>query len=564
MLFLAGIAALIGIYGTVKLTDSNNRLDAMAHIIAKRVNNSANARAAFLDIVRIQKNIILERDTANIPTWEAKQTEQDAIFRSEMEEWGKVASEQGKQDIAIIAPAYEQWIAMNREIVAAKKKGQTVRAIEMTSAAAKQFYDPIEGNLKKSQHRAITQMDEQVVENQRSYATTRGTMLGLIVVCMAVSLAAGGFVVRSVTHRIHEVSGYIHDVAEGEGDLTKRIVITNRDELAVLGGHFNRFMDNLQQIISQVAASTEQIASASEQISASSTQIAQAATTQKEQTEQVTTAMQEMSSTVLQVSDNSAHAAQSAQHSGDLARSGGKVVEEMIGVIRGLAESTRETAGKIEQLGNSSDQIGKIVGVIDDIADQTNLLALNAAIEAARAGDQGRGFAVVADEVRKLAERTTTATKEIASMIETIQKETDKAVQAMEQGTARVDSGVNTAQTAGTALSDIINGSENVQKVVTHIATAATQQAAATEQVKDNMEHIANMVQQSATSAEESARACGQLSDLALELQQLVGRFKVGESRHDSRRSVTRPNASAHSARHIVAATVPTFTERVQ
>src|SRR5205085_10849113 len=177
----------------------------------------------------------------------------------------------------------------------------------------------------------------------------------------------------------------------------------------------------------------------------------------------------EMSATVLQVSDNSNKAADASRKAAETARHGGTIVDETLGKMRVIAGSVSGTAKKMEELGKSSDQIGHIIGVIDDIADQTNLLALNAAIEAARAGEQGRGFAVVADEVRKLAERTTTATKEIAQMIKSIQDETKVAVTAMEEGTKQVEDGVKTTSQAGDALKEIIQMSEQVGEMITHI-----------------------------------------------------------------------------------------------
>jgi methyl-accepting chemotaxis protein len=184
----------------------------------------------------------------------------------------------------------------------------------------------------------------------------------------------------------------------------------------------------------------------------------------------------------------------------------------------------------VQELGVSSDQIGEIIGVIDEIADQTNLLALNAAIEAARAGEQGRGFAVVADEVRKLAERTTKATKEIATMIKNIQVETRSAVEAMQAGTKQVEEGVESTTQAGTSLKEIIQVSEQVGEMITHIATAATQQSTATEQVNVNVENISKISQESAAGAQQSAKACHDLSGLALDLQNLVGQFKLRQN----------------------------------
>ena len=374
---------------------------------------------------------------------------------------------------------------------------------------------------------AIEKLKKGAMEQQEA-AQSRVEILTLVLACagLLIGLVVAVLIARSVTGAISRMLVLIQEIAANNLAI-EDMQITSQDEIGKAGAALNGMKNNLRQMIQSIAGTAEHVASASEEISSSATQQAQGAETQKDQTTQVSTAMQEMSSTVLQVSENSNKAAEASRQAAETARHGGSIVEETLTKMRVIAESVGATAKKMEELGKSSDQIGRIIGVIDDIADQTNLLALNAAIEAARAGEQGRGFAVVADEVRKLAERTTTATKEIAQMIKNIQDETKIAVSAMEAGTKQVEEGVSSTAKAGDSLKEIIHMSEEVGEMITHIATAATEQSSATEQVNTNMEQIAKLVKESAIGAQQSAKACQDLSGLALDLQKMVGNFKL-------------------------------------
>ncbi len=357
-----------------------------------------------------------------------------------------------------------------------------------------------------------------------SSALTAG---GLTLLCLVPLLAVSFSTSRSILRRLHDMVDRVKDVAEGEGDLTKRIEITSNDEVAELGRWFNKFMDELHQILSQVASNTESLASAGREIAETTRGHAEGLESQRDQTNQVATAMQEMSSTVQQVSENSQAAATASARASETAQQGGKIVEETLTRMRAIAESVGSSAQQIQELGKRSDQIGQIIGVIDDIADQTNLLALNAAIEAARAGEQGRGFAVVADEVRKLAERTSTATKEIAEMIRSIQSETKNAVSAMQAGTAEVERGVESTTMAGSALHEIIQTNERVGNMITQIATAATEQSAATEEINSSIEKIRQIAGHSASAMQDTQTSLEDLSVLAQNLKQVVGRFRL-------------------------------------
>ena len=384
---------------------------------------------------------------------------------------------------------------------------------------------------------------------QRTYLLIGvGVTLIIIVSFIGISIS------RSIHHSIAGILTMIDKVAAN--DLAADdMEITSQDELGKAGTALNTMKNNLRNIIQSIAGTAEQVASASEELSSSAALQAKSAENQNNQTTQVSTAMLEMTSTVAQVSENSTKAAEASQQAAETAKHGGSIVENALSKMQSISESVSSTAKKMAELGKSSDQIGRIASVIDDIANQTNLLALNAAIEAARAGEQGRGFAVVADEVRKLAERTTTATKEIAQMIKSIQSETKAAVLAMEGGTHQVEDGVKATTQAGDALKEIIHMSQQVGEMITQIATATTQQSSASEEINANMEQIAKLVKESADGAQQATKACENLSGLALDVQKLIANFRLGGDAANTTRSLTE-NRSNSSPKTMTASAV--------
>ncbi|HTY37739.1 MAG TPA: methyl-accepting chemotaxis protein [Bacteroidota bacterium] len=310
-----------------------------------------------------------------------------------------------------------------------------------------------------------------------------------------------------------------------QGDLTTRMTGDYKGDHRRLKESINGVADSLEKALQDVSEAVTAAASASSQISSSTEELAAGTQEQTSQAAEVAGAVEEMAKTILENSRNASETANVAKEAKTNAEAGGQVVADTVKGMRRIAEVVGQSAETVKELGKSSDQIGEIITVIDDIADQTNLLALNAAIEAARAGDQGRGFAVVADEVRKLAERTTKATKEIAGMIKKIQQDTRGAVTSMEVGTQEVESGIALADKAGAALVDIVRISQRVTDMVSQIAAASEEQSSASEQISKNVEAISAVTSQSASGTQQIARAAEDLSRMSENLQNLVGRF---------------------------------------
>jgi methyl-accepting chemotaxis protein len=374
------------------------------------------------------------------------------------------------------------------------------------------------------------------IENA-SASAKRGVTIMVISVLFSVVIAA--FFMWSANSMIIRPIVRIKETVErfAGGDLTDRsgvkITIFGReikDEVSALGNSVDEMANSMSDVLGRISDSSNLLASSSEQLTASAGEIENGTNRQSAQTAQVATAMEEMSATVIEVAKNSQQVSESARIAQETAAEGGNIVREAIDAMQEVSESTTSTAETIGKLGESSEEIGSIISVINDIADQTNLLALNAAIEAARAGEQGRGFAVVADEVRKLAERTTTATKEIGGMINSIQTETGTAVEAMSEGIKKVDNGVRLANETGEALAKIVEGVQSVTDMVNQIATATEEQSATADEISRSMDSISDVAKTNVSAIGEVSSATDETARLATELKDLVSNFKINKS----------------------------------
>ena len=312
----------------------------------------------------------------------------------------------------------------------------------------------------------------------------------------------------------------------GEGDLTVKASVTE-DMTGAIADAINYAVDELRNLVTTINDTSVQVAASSQETQATALQLAEASNHQAEQITAASERINEIAASIEQVSRNSTESAEVAQRSVVIAAEGAGVVRETINGMDQIRDQIQETSKRIKRLGESSQEIGSIVELINDISEQTNILALNAAVQAASAGEAGRGFAVVADEVQRLAERTSGATRRIENLVQAIQADTNEAVTSMEQTTAEVVSGARLAEDAGTALTEIERVSNALNTLIKNISIAAHQQSAAATDITQTMGVIREITGQTSQGAGQTAESIGRLAQLAADLRRSVADFKL-------------------------------------
>ncbi len=314
--------------------------------------------------------------------------------------------------------------------------------------------------------------------------------------------------------------------ALAEGDLTVKTTVTE-DITGAIADSMNYAVDELRRLVATINETAVQVSAAAQETQATAMHLAEAAEHQAQQITTASAAISDMATSIDQVSKNSSESADVAQRSVQIASHGAEVVRETIQGMDSIRDQIQETSKRIKRLGESSQEIGSIVELINDLAEQTNVLALNAAIQAASAGEAGRGFAVVADEVQRLAERASNATKRIETLVQTIQSDTNEAVSSMEQTTAEVVAGARLAEDAGTALGDIERVSNDLAELINNISAAARQQSSAATNITSTMNSIQEITSQTSLGASQTAESIGNLAELANDLRRSVADFKL-------------------------------------
>ncbi len=377
---------------------------------------------------------------------------------------------------------------------------------------------------------------------QRLINNTVNIVAGIIALLSLLIIAVS--IVRETRQRLAETAAQneanqtailrlLDEMADlADGDLTVQATVTE-DFTGAIADSINFSIEQLRALVNTINQTAVEVDTSAQDTQANARQLAEAATHQAEEISFASQAVNEMTQSMNRVSEQASESAQVAERSVEIAETGGQVVRNTIDGMDTIREQIQDTSKRIKRLGESSQEIGDIIALINDIADQTNILSLNAAIQASMAGEAGRGFAVVADEVQRLAERVSGATKQIEALVSTIQTDTNEAVISMEQTTTEVVTGAKLAQDAGVALEEIEQVSSSLAGLIRHISETAQHQTLSAGQITQRMTTIRDITTQTTSNTTATASSVGNLAEMALEMRQSVSGFRLPSPRNE-------------------------------
>lgn len=521
----------------------DNALPALEYLSATR---------GALNVVRRQDlDMLLCQNGACTAKHAAERKAGIANYQSNLKLYEPTVSYPGERDVAdkleAAATSYFETSEKGVALLAAGKASDAFDAIGSEAAATsfQNAVDAVDADFQlNTKYGAASAQNAVDASTRASWITS--TVIGCILILCAV---IGMILTRIIAPPLQAATLALEQVA-GK-DLTVSVDSQSSDEIGRMSSALNTSVEAMRSVLGSVARGAENLSAAAAQMSTRSLEANGNAQSQSGKTNQIAAAAQEMTATIGEISKNAESAAHASRKSAEMADEGGTVMQAAAATMERISAATSSVAGKMTELAARSEEIGKVVTVIQDISEQTNLLALNAAIEAARAGEHGRGFAVVAGEVRRLAERTRSATEEIAGTIGSIQHETRQTLDLMAESHQAVSSGIGETSRARQSLASIIESAKEVEHMVHMIATAATEQTAASGEISESATHISQLAVENSHVAEETADGCKQLSVLANDLDGMIRQFRLSDESQPGGNLRGRPAPASQTAYRV-------------
>jgi methyl-accepting chemotaxis protein len=523
------LCILLGIYIFVTFrTISSESADVSDNAFPSLV--ALNSIRADINILRREDlNLLLCATSECIATHNATRQEATADYQESAKKYQLLIADSSERELAEkVSTTLSQYLeASNRAsaMLAANKAGAAKDLLlsETTAAMYSNTLAALKEDINLNVQTGIQGAKTVTAYGNRSTWISTGAILLITFLCAM----TGVVLTRMIAPPLKAAAAALERVAEK--DLTVSMAEAGSDEIGRLAAALNTCVASIRNVLRAVEQGADTLSAATTEVSSRSVQTAGNAHAQSNKTNQIAAAAQEMTATIGEISHNAEEAANASRVSAETAEQGGAVMQAAANTMEKIAATANSVAEKMNSLSHRSQEIGKVVNVIQEISEQTNLLALNAAIEAARAGEHGRGFAVVAGEVRRLAERTKSATEEIAGTIHSIQEETQETLHVMEESRIAVEAGMGETAHARKSLEEIIAASKQVERQIELIATAATEQTAASGEISESAGEISRLSTENVQCTDEVVEALKNLASLANDLDGIIRQFRLDD-----------------------------------
>jgi methyl-accepting chemotaxis protein len=497
--FVIALLLIGNVFGITSLAKTNKALNDMVDGPATRLEAAQQLNIHLLNVVRAEKNMILVGSPEEVNKLEASIDKERQAFETLLAKAENMATAEGKPKWQALGGAFDQMIEVHGRVLAMATADRDADATALSMGDGRKAVVEAGARVQELVELSKAQLETATDKADADFAATRNLLIGLSVISLLGAAAAALYISMAVSKGLNRASDAVKMVADG--DLTKSVEITTRDEIGDLLGHVNVMIERLRGVVADAISASENVSAGSQELSATSEQMSQGATEQASAAEQASASMEEMASNIKQNADNASQTEKIARQSAIDAETSGAAVSKAVDAMQTIAEK---------------------ITIVQEIARQTDLLALNAAVEAARAGEHGRGFAVVASEVRKLAERSQTAAAEISA----VSSDTVKA-----------------AQSAGDMLISLVPNIRKTAELVAEISAACREQDIGSSQINEAIQQLDKVTQQNASASEEMSATSEELAAQAEELQASIAYFRTDS--HGGQRAPVRKAAPA-------------------